>query len=221
MKKQVNKTHYQFNKYLQKARWISIWHQIDEVIKSNPLNVLEIGPGPGLFKHVLNSNEISVETVDIDPELQPDHVASATQLPFEDNSYDCVCAFQMLEHLPYHDSLKAFNDFVRVSRKNIIISLPNAKKLWHYSFYIPKIGQFSFSIPKPRIKNQNHIFDGEHYWEINKKGFSLNKIKKDFITNDTKLTNSYRVIENPYHHFFIFEKYSKLQLKLNSNIIIF
>lgn len=206
MKTQVDKSHYQFHQYLDKNRWSSIWHQLDEVFKTNPSTVLEVGPGPGILKKVLSDNGIKIMTVDIDPELAPDFVASATELPFEDNAYDCVCAFQMLEHLPYEQALKAFHELVRVARKYIIISLPDAKAVWPYWFYIPVIGTLKFMIPNPAPGKKPHEFDGEHYWEINKKGFSTKKIKSDFKTKDSELIKSYRVWEKPYHHFFVFKK---------------
>lgn len=204
--KQVDKKHYDFNKYLKKGRWNSIWNQIDEVLKTNPKKVLEIGPGPGIFKSVLLSEGIEVKTVDIDPELNPDFVASATDLPFDSNSYDCVVAFQMLEHIPYKDALKAFNEFTRVAKKNVIISLPNAKVLWPVSIYIPRKGDITFNFPKPKIKTTEQVFDGQHYWEINKKGYPLKKIINDFKNSNLLLRNTYRVKENLYHQFFIFEK---------------
>jgi predicted SAM-dependent methyltransferase len=204
--KQVNKSHYQFSKYLKKGRWISIWHQIDEVIKCNPFKVLEIGPGPGIFKHVLNNNGITVETVDIDPELEPDYVASATQLPFKDNSYDCVCAFQMLEHIPYEESLIAFKEMVRVSKKNVVISLPDVQISGYYSIYVPFIGNYRLQIITPILKKKKHVFNGEHYWEISKKGYSLKKVIADLSKNKVRLLRNFRVNENTYHHFFIFEK---------------
>ncbi|HFE37487.1 MAG TPA: class I SAM-dependent methyltransferase, partial [Gammaproteobacteria bacterium] len=128
--KQVNKEHYEFQRYLSKARWNSVWHQLDEVIRLQPESVLEIGPGPGVFKNMATLFGVKVETLDIDPELMPDHVGSVTALPFEDNSYDVVCAFQILEHLPYDVALRAFNEIVRVSRSHVVISLPDAKPVW-------------------------------------------------------------------------------------------
>jgi protein-L-isoaspartate O-methyltransferase len=76
MKKQVDKSHYEFGKYVPKPRWASMWHQLDEVIKLNPERVLEIGPGPGLFKALAGAMGIHVETLDLDPDLKPDHAAS-------------------------------------------------------------------------------------------------------------------------------------------------
>jgi len=90
-----------------------------------------------------------VETVDIDPDLKPDHIASAKKLRFDDNSYDCVCAFQMLERLPYDQSIQAFAEMTKLTRKNLVISLPDAKGMWVYSFCIPKYGQKILLIPVP------------------------------------------------------------------------
>ncbi len=219
--KQVDKTHYEFRKYMGKKRWISVWHQLDEVLSLNPSSILEIGPGPGVFKSMIELflEEIpaqgdpnitngggKIQTVDIDPELKPDYVASATDLPLENNSFDCVCAFQMLEHLPYDEALKAFMEMVRVSKRHVVISLPDAMKLYPYSMYIPKLGVRHFFIPRPRLKPKEHQFNGEHHWEINRRGYPLKKIIQDFCSNDIGVLRTYRIREHLYHRFFVFEK---------------
>jgi len=203
--KQVDKSHYEFKNYMSKERWASVWHQLDEIQKINPKNVLEIGPGLGLFKKLAATFNINVETLDIDPDLDPDHLSPITEMPFKDNSYDVVCAYQMLEHLPYETAIQAFKEMVRVCKKNLVISLPDAQLIWRYQIYIPKLGTKDFLIARPRFKTPVHNFDGEHYWEINKRDYPLTKILTDFTVN-INLLNTYRVKENPYHRFFIFEK---------------
>lgn len=204
-KKQVEKDHYDFLKYMDKARWNSVWHQLDEVIRLKPRKVLEIGPGPGVLKAVASKFGIHVETLDLDHELRPDFVGSATSLPFKTDYYDVVCAFQILEHLPYQKSLQALAEMARVARRNIIISLPDAKIMWRYQFYVPKVGVIDFCLPRPFFRKRVHAFNGEHYWEINKIGYSFAKIVNDFgeICN---LEKSYRVPELLEHRFFIFNK---------------
>lgn len=201
--KQVDKSHYEFSRYMHKARWNSVWHQLDEVIRLKPGSVLEIGPGPGVFKNMASLFGVKVETLDIDPELRPDHVGSATALPFDDNTYDVVCAFQILEHLPYDVALKAFKEMVRVSRGHVVISLPDAKPVWRYHFYIPKLGVFDWLLSRPFHRMQRHHFDGEHHWEINKHGYHLSRVLEDFGAA-CSLTKTYRVVENPYHRFLSF-----------------
>lgn len=202
---QVSKDHYEFARYMDKNRWASVWHQLDEVLRLKPINVLEIGPGPGIFKHAATLFGIRVETLDLDPDLKPDYVGSATALPFADSSYDVVCAFQMLEHLPYEFALQAFEEMVRVSRCHVIISLPDARPVWPYRLHIPKLGTFSLLFPRPFLTQREHVFDGEHYWEINKKGYALPRIVCN-LGRLCPLVKTYRVFEDPYYRFFVFKK---------------
>ena len=205
-KKQVDKTHYEFKNYMTKERWSSFWHQLDEAAQLKPEKILEVGPGSGVFKQMSSLLGVVVETLDLDPELAPDHVASATELPFSKNTYDVVCAFQMLEHLPYETSLLAFSEMGRASQRYILISLPDAQAVWRCQFHIPKLGISNILVPRPRLKAKAHEFDGEHYWEINKRGYKLNRVINDFSKSGVQLIKTYRVYENPYHRFFVFEK---------------
>jgi SAM-dependent methyltransferase len=202
--KQVTKDHYDFDHYMTKPRWNSVWHQIEEVRRLDPKRVLEIGPGPGLFKAVARLFGLEVETLDLDPELRPDHVASATALPFADGSFDAVCAFQMLEHLPYEMSLKAFAEMARVSRRHVIVSLPDSRPVWHYRLHVPGRGPWDVFVPRPSWRGTpEHHFNGEHYWEIGKRGYALSRIVGDMSARIPML-RTYRVLENPYHRFLLF-----------------
>lgn len=205
--KQVDKSHYDFQRYMDKGRWNSVWHQLDEIARLNPERVLEIGPGPGLFKQVAQLFNLRVETLDLDPELKPDHIGSATSLPFPDGTFDVVCAFQMLEHIPYEESLKAFRDMARVSRGHVVISLPDSEAVHRYQVQIPKIAAFDRLITKRNHQPKVHQFDGEHYWELNKVGYELEKVSQD-LASICPLVKRYRVKENPYHHFFIFRAHT-------------
>jgi len=111
----------------------------------------------------------------------------------------------MFEHLPNDITLKAFKELVRVSRVGVIISLPDAKRVWRYSADIPKYGQIQLHFPRPFSKPKEHGFDGEHYWELNKKGYSLEKVVDDLCLS-ADLLKTWRVHENPYHRFFVFSK---------------
>jgi SAM-dependent methyltransferase len=205
LKKQVDISHYNFESYLSMQRWCSIWNQLDQAIKTHPNSVLEIGQGLGLFKSIGNLFGLNVETLDLDPALNPNFVGFVTEMPFENHKYDLVCAFQVLEHLPYDQSLIAFNEMLRVSRGKVIISLPDSRELWRYHFYLPKIGTIDFFLPRLTLRKRIHEFDGQHYWELNKKGFDLKKVITDLTENAT-LIHTYRVVENTYHRFFVFDK---------------
>lgn len=204
MKKQVDRTHYEFPRYMSKGRWASVWHQMDEIQKLKPANVLEIGPGSGLFKAVANAFGISVETLDLDPDLKPDHIGSVTEIPFPDSHYDVTCAFQVLEHLPYEESCRAFAEMVRVSRRHVVISLPDAKPMWPYRIHLPRVGTLEFLVPRPCFRPLTHEFDGEHHWEINKLGYPLARVIADY--RGVRLVKTYRVPDNPYHRFLVFAR---------------
>jgi len=88
-------------------------------------------------------------------------------MPFKDDAYSVVCAFQMLEHLPYEDSLKAFAEMVRVAKEHVVISLPDAQSVWRFWFHVPKFGEFWYHMPMFWRKQKKHMFDGEHYWDLN------------------------------------------------------
>ena len=203
--KQVNKLHYEFSRYMEKERWISMWHQLDEIQKLNPESVLEIGPGPGFFKAVANQLGMKVKTMDLDPDLEPDYLGSATSISLPDSSVDVVCAFQMLEHLPYETALLAFQEMTRVSRSKVLISLPDAGRALHTQIHIAPFGHYRITIPLPFWMAKTHKFDGQHYWEINKRNYSLSKVMKDF-SQEAELLRTFRVPENPYHRFALFQK---------------
>lgn len=206
-KPQVHRSHYAFNSYMTKKRWASTWYQLREVLSHDPNDVLEIGPGLGILTSALSKFGVSVTTLDIDPELTPDVIATATDIPLPAESVDVTCAFQILEHMPFGDSLKSMSEMCRVSRKAVIISLPDAKTCWPTTITIPKIGPFHIMIPRPFFRPEEHVFNGQHFWEINKKDYPLNKVSKHFsIAAHSFNMRTFVAHENPYHRFFVFTR---------------
>ena len=205
---QIKAKDFHFSKYVSKKRWISFFHQIDEISSMDPESILEIGVGSGVtgivFKNIFNK---IYESMDIDCDLNPDHIGSVIEMPFTDNQFDVVGCFQVLEHLPYDDFKKSLTEIFRVAKKGVIISLPNSRKTLRQFFsrlFSKNIGKYL----SRKIKQYKH--GDQHYWEINSKGHSLKNITK-IITNisgnfDFKLVKNYRVWENPFHHFFILKK---------------
>jgi predicted SAM-dependent methyltransferase len=126
-------------------------------------------------------------------------------LPFADRAYDLVCAFQMLEHLPYGQSLAAFGEMARVARRHVVISLPDARGAWRYVLHVPRIGVVERLFERPVFGLHEHRFDGEHHWEVNKRGYGLQRIVAD-LSRHAELLKTYRVSEMPYHRFFVFRR---------------
>ena len=61
--------------------------------------------------------------------------------------------------------------------------------------------KFAFKIPYPRTQ----VFDGQHYWEIGKRGFSRGKIRAH-IAKHFDIVREYVPFGNQYHRFFVLRK---------------
>jgi ubiquinone/menaquinone biosynthesis C-methylase UbiE len=206
IKPQVKSNHY-FNKtYDTKERFLSYWHQVNEIVRLEPDSVLEIGIGNGFVSKYLKERNVNIATLDFDSNLNPDRVGSVLDIPFEDNSFDVVACYEVLEHLPFKDFDKAIAEIYRVSKTYVILSLPDVNRVYRINVHIPKVGIFQKLIPLPRLKAPTHNFDGEHYWEIGKAGYPLNKIISDIQKSGFEVEKTYRIFENPYHRFFILKK---------------
>lgn len=212
MRKQVDVDHYCFENYSTKKRFISYWHQINEITKLNPNNILEIGIGNGFVSNFFKKGNYSIVTLDIDKQLNPDIISSITNLPFADNSFDVIACYEVLEHLPFDLFEMCLKEMHRVCRSHVILSVPDVNRV--YPLYVPeitkgrgiKISLTKKLIPIPRLKKPIHHFNGEHYWEIGKKGFSLSKITSEIENSGFELIFTYKVFENTYHRFFILKK---------------
>jgi len=191
-------------KYLSNSKptWISHFHQVDECLKTNPDSILEIGVGTGLFGSVIKHfTNVVYESLDITPELKPTYIASVLNLPFSDNSFDTICCFQVLEHLPFEDFETALRQIFRCAKNAVVLSLPNAGRV--IKIKLPKI---KFNIELFGLRQ--NIYSG-HMWEINYKGSPKKIVEKkiyNIVPVGWELKKSYRVDENPYHHFYVFSK---------------
>lgn len=200
--KQVSKLHYSFSSYYTKSRWCSIWHQINEVLRFEPKSVLEVGGGLGLFKNAMACFDVPVTIVDIADDLEPDIVASVTDLPLGDKAFDVACAFQVLEHLPFEMFIPALKELGRVARKAIIISLPDAKPVYSSQLVVPFFGRKQLWLNRPFPGHRPLPVGGQHFWEINRVGYDKNKILRLIKDSGYVVQSQFRVPENPYHCFF-------------------
>ncbi|MDD3178668.1 MAG: class I SAM-dependent methyltransferase [Candidatus ainarchaeum sp.] len=205
---QVNKDHY-YNNYDDILRWISYYYQIDNILKLKPKSVLEIGVGNKTTYNYLK-DKINITTCDFDKNLKPDIVGDIRNLPIKDKTYDVVCAFEVLEHIPFSDFKKAIKELKRVSKKYVIISIPYSSIYFNNVFKFPLINrifhkrfiEMTIKIP---LFFKKHKFNGEHYWEIGKKGYPIKKIRK-IIKTEYKIIKEESSLLNKYHYYFILQK---------------
>lgn len=202
--KQVNKTAYQFFSYAHPGRFVSYYHQLSEVLSLNPVSVLEIGVGDGIFRDYLKGNtDVAYTSVDVADDLHPDVVGDVTKLPFKDGTFDVVCAFEVLEHIPFEQLEKALSELHRVVQRAVVLSLPHFGPPVKFLLKIPFLPEISFAFKIPFARK--HMFNGQHYWEIGKRGYSpraIRNILEEYFT----IQKEFIPFENQYHHFYILEK---------------
>ena len=209
MKPQVSLKHY-LHSYNTQERFLSYWEQINLISSHNAQSVLEIGKGNGFFSNYISKVlGLKCETVDIDPDLKPDHLLSIFDLPrLGVNQYDAVVAFQVLEHLSFEDLDNCIKNLVLVSKKNVFISLPHYGWPFELALRVPYFKQICFScrLPKPPKKWRLEIEGfGQHFWEIGVEGCSLKRVRK-ILSKHAKITKEF---PNPlwtWHRFFVLEK---------------
>jgi SAM-dependent methyltransferase len=203
---QVHPDHYFNEVYEGKGRFISYWHQIDEIISLNPRKILEVGVGSGFVSGYLKERNINVITLDIDKRLNPVIIGNVLNLPFKENSFDVIVCCEVLEHLDYENFYSSILEISRVSRAYVILSMPDVSRVSRFSIQVPVIGDLKLLIPIPRFRKLKHKFDGEHYWEIGKKGYPIKKIINDIQRTGMYVEKTYRIFEYPYHRFFLLKK---------------
>lgn len=204
--------HYSF-KYLKGGRIFSYAHQIDTVISFEPKSVIEIGAGGGMVTAALRSVGIEVTTVDVQSELKPDVIASVTDLPFEDGRFDVALCCQVLEHLPFDQFVPALKELGRVSRKAVVISLPDCTPHYEVRLRLPKFGLVHKTLsrkkdPSSEYRDSRLRRDG-HYWEIGYQEVQLADLLQQIQDCGLRLIGSWRTPEMPWHRFLSLEPSSQ------------
>jgi len=192
--------------YDSKERFCSYWHQFNEIIQLHPTRILEVGIGSGFLNRYLKQKGLTITTLDITHGLEPDVTGSVLEIPFVNESFDVVACYEVLEHLPYENFERGLRELFRITQKNVILSVPDASRV--YSFYIelPRIKPIRKLIPDPFPRFIVHKYDGAHYWEIGKAGYPLEKIEHAIERSGFNIVKTYRVFELHYHRFFILKK---------------
>lgn len=199
---QVSADFYNFADYATFERWSSYWHQIAAVVRYRPRTMIEVGPGLGVTTHVLRGMGIEVQTFDYDADLRPDLLGDVRRLDAiaAPKSVDLVCAFQVLEHLPFEDLPRALEAIRTVARRHVLISLP------HWGYPVELRGRlwknrFAFAFARRIARPKTWAFDGQHYWELGAKGYSIPKVA-GVIAEHLTIRRRYFCPDYSYHYFF-------------------
>ena len=106
-----------------------------DIIPQDVRTIIDIGCGDGAITNVLAEGytviggDISQDGLkNLSARAQP-MVSSADCLPFKDKCAELVLSSELLEHLPDDVFTKAISEIKRISRKYILITVPNNEKL--------------------------------------------------------------------------------------------
>jgi len=193
--------------YDDEDRFIAYWHQSRLVMDLKPRTLLEVGKGNGFLSDYVRARGIETVTLDFDEKLTPTVVGSVLNLPFKDDSFDDVVAFEVLEHIPYENFQTALNEMKRVAKNHVVISVLDASRVFLVNINIYGISNKWFRLPFPsHLRVGGHLYDGQHYWEIGKTGYHLDKISKDIERSGLEIVKSYRAKRAPFCRFFVLVK---------------
>lgn len=200
---QVDRSHYG-PRYRSKDRWLSYFYQLKLVQRLGPQTVLEVGPGEGIVTDTLRKDGMKVVTCDIAPDLHPDLVASVLSLPCKDGEYELALACEILEHIRIEDVPLALRELARVSSKHVVISLPHPGQVFLSGvFKLPLSAWRGVRLQIPFFW-KTHRFNGEHYWELGKKGTPLRRFVSMAESAGLTLVRSVKYADDPVHRFFVF-----------------
>lgn len=201
---QVDKSHYGAS-YRSRDRWLSYFYQLDLVRSQAPASVLEVGPGEGIVTANLRQDGIKVVTCDIAEDLHPDVVGSVTSLPFKDQEFDLALAAEILEHIEFKDVPLALRELARVASRHVVISLPHPGWVFSLAFKLPLLPHLGFFFQTPFFWKE-HKFNGEHYWELGKKGYPVRRFVAAARVAGLELVSTHKYIDDPVHRLFLFKK---------------
>lgn len=193
---------YFFQDYLSKARFMSFWHQIDEVLKTKPKTVLEIGMGSGIVSEILKKYGVDVKTIDINKKVNPDFVGDIRIYKFKEK-FDTVLAAEIFEHMPFADFQKTLKNIKPIVKKNVVITLPEAiLTYFHFAVKaIPFIPEIAKTI---KIYDYNKFIKPDHFWEVGQKETPLDLVLKT-MEETFEVEKTYQIKESR-HRFFILRR---------------
>ena len=187
--------------------FMSYYQQLNAIYDCKPKTVLEIGVGNKLVSNQLKSIGIDVLTMDINADLKPDWFGDIRNIHTGIGKFDVVCAFEVLEHIPFADFQKALVQMKNHSSKYVIISLPilsvGIKLYMKLPALRPSYGYLDLLINlKQKDIKDDHT---AHYWEINRAGYSEKKIL-DIISKHFEIVKRGRMYMSPNHYMLVLKK---------------
>jgi ubiquinone/menaquinone biosynthesis C-methylase UbiE len=152
---------------------------IKSVIPQGVKRILDCGCGDGRLGNLLK-DEYTVEGCDISSESLkhckfPTIRCSVTKLPFQDRYFDLVISSEVLEHILPGDYEQACREIERVTRKWVIVTVPNREDLDGIKQQCPHCGTIFHdawhvrSFDKKILANSFSNFSVKHWFYVGHK----------------------------------------------------
>jgi len=194
--------------YISPQRFGAYGTQLQEIMSLSPASVLECGIGNGVVSYVLRRAGLAVTTLDFDSSLEPDVVGSLTELPFADDAFDVVACFEVLEHIPWAHMPRAAAELARVSRRRVLVSVPDADWVAALEFQLPRVGHHRFALSLRRLLGRARVARGQHYWVIGHDHVTRSILERVFRDAGLRVIRTFRSPAFTAHRLFALTKYS-------------
>ena len=209
---------YKFQKYkhLLESRLL---YETLKLLAKRKIKVLDVACGTGRMIETLGKSPLEIDYTGLDTSKAMTKIllekakkfgigakvkiGDATQMPFEDNSFDLSYTYHLTWHLPKELQEKIIREMIRVTKKDgyIIFDVLNENFLWEKIKWLFGKRQTQ-GIYKMSIREIRKILDGKNY-ELEK--LSDFPVKNSFIYSILNFTNNIRgVLPSFFFHMLYF-----------------
>lgn len=206
--------YYDFEFYVSKERMLTYWHQVDEILRIGPDQMLEVGIGSRIVSSVVGSFGVGTTTADINAELRPDVVTTIGKLDehFEEGQFPFVLCARLLQHLPFDEFEPSLRQLHRVTADHVLLTLPVETLRVYARFRVTGRRGGTISLPLPLFVKR--LLQGrepeeekrQNFWKINQRsGTSMAEIKA-ILGRMFVVEKAYQVPEDMSHAFFLLRK---------------
>ncbi|HET8581147.1 MAG TPA: class I SAM-dependent methyltransferase [Candidatus Paceibacterota bacterium] len=202
---QVPEGYYLTEKYASLERFISYFYQIKGIRQAAPESLLFIGVGDGVVPSLVRKS-ISMTTFDFDVSLRPDVVGDVRSIELPDRSFDAVCIYEVLEHLPFDEMKKALAELARVSKRTVLLSVPHRRTGFEFVLKFPgmrsllKRSMIDLAFRWP-VRFPGFAISTQHHWEIDGHTTTLAQFRAALSEHFDIVAEQTPVLDT-YHRFF-------------------
>ena len=209
-----NRPFWSKNTYDHKARWLNFHTQINAIAKmirregGLPFEVLEVGTTQSkLIQNYLKQFGVTVKTLDLKDQYNPDFLCSIVKTTCLDNSFDAVIACEILEHTTWEEFKQSLYEIHRITRKYAFITLPDVgHTLISLYIKIPFLKPLTIFKKIPNREPMPKRKPGAHQWEINRPETSPQKVRKEMEQAGFKVLEQFVNQDAPKNHCFLLLK---------------